>query len=647
MKKDYISIIIPCYNVEKYISKCIDSILNCNFKNYEIILVDDCSTDNTLEIITDYEKKYENIKVLKNDENRGAGYSRNFALKIAKYDLISFIDSDDYIESNYYDELLNVMKKENADVAVCDIFVKYDNVDDGVDQRSCACEGKVCISNLINNGLAASPCNKLFKKKLLMNNLFAEGIMNEDIPAVLGYLMDCKKGSYTEKTFYTYVQRKSSVQNENVSFKRFDIFKAVDILETRKNKNKNFLKCFDSIIYNQIIMFFVYVIPKENHFFKRYKLLKEFYHLSKKHKIRQNHYLWNFLAFQSLKSKIYYKLLFKLNDNGFSFFTNCLVSIYNLRHSRRKMSVIGTDISIDKLIELAKIQSLMRDGSKTLSVVIPNYNYEKFLLQRIYSILYQHVKINEIIILDDCSSDNSRELIDMVVDNLKDYINIRKIYNESNSGSAFKQWRKGFENAASDYVWIAEADDYCDRKFLSSVFKPIIKDDNVVISYSDTAFIDKDGYKILKTIKPEIDIMKTSHWNSNYINSGISEYTSYSYLNCTIANVSSVIFKKGNYTEFFELSGKYKQAGDWLFYVNIMRCGNIAFTNKPLNYYRVHGNNVTSTTKKQAHFNEIKKIHNYMRKKYGFSAIQEKNIQERYDFLKRVWKIEIGDDDDK
>ena len=78
-----------------------------------------------------------------------------------------------------------------------------------------------------------------------------------------------------------------------------------------------------------------------------------------------------------------------------------------------------------------------------------------------------------------------------------------------------------------------------------------------------------------------------------------------------------------------------------------MRCGNIAFTNKPLNYYRVHGNNVTSTTKKQAHFDEIKKIHGYMRNKYGFNVTQEKKIEERYEFLKKVWKIDIGDEDDK
>src|SRR5690606_8575004 len=114
----------------------------------------------------------------------------------------------------------------------------------------------------------------------------------------------------------------------------------------------------------------------------------------------------------------------------------------------------------DNLISEAKRQGKMKKNDFTISVVVPNYNYERFMLQRLYSILYQTVKINELIILDDCSKDNSRELIDELYIKLKPYIDIKIIYNETNSGSAFKQWEKGFEVAESDYIWIAEADDY-------------------------------------------------------------------------------------------------------------------------------------------------------------------------------------------
>ena len=143
----------------------------------------------------------------------------------------------------------------------------------------------------------------------------------------------------------------------------------------------------------------------------------------------------------------------------------------------------------------------------------------------------------------------------------------------------------------------------------------------------------------MRTIKPEIDIMKTGHWDKKFVNSGIDEYNNYAFLNCTIANVSSTLIKRDDYKEFFKLSGKYKQAGDWLFYVNIMQKGKISFVNKPLNYYRVHGSNVSSVTKKESHIKEIENIHSYYRKTYGLNKKQEKEINKRYKFLKKVWNL--------
>lgn len=634
-----ISVIIPCYNVEKYVEKCIDSILNQKYKKLEIILVDDCSTDNTWKIINKYAKKYENVTAIKNEKNSGAGYSRNNALKYAKYDLVSFIDSDDYVESNYYDSMIKQMKKEKSDVVVCDIFVKYDSVD-GTDTRGQACINSKNKYSFVDNGLAASPCNKIFKKKDLLKYPFPEGIMNEDIATVIPTLVRAKKISYNTDTYYNYIQRESSAQNSRLSEKRLDIFKSLDILEKRFPYNKTNKKYWDAIIYNQVIMFFIYVIPKERDKKNRKYILKQFNTLSKKYKIRRNHILWNFLELQGKKHKYYYKALLKANCNGLYWLSNSLISFYHFYSDEVKKSVIKENITIDDVIDMAKYQSNLKKSKISISVVIPNYNYEKFLLQRLYCILYQQVKLNEIIILDDCSTDNSRELIDKIEKKLKKYIKIRKIYNEENSGTAFKQWQKGFSEAKSDYVWIAEADDYSERNFLKETIKPIKKHKDIVISYADTAFIDKDGYIIMRTIKPEIDILKTKHWDKNFVNDGIKEINDYSFLNCTIANVSSVLFKNDDYSEFFKESGKYRQAGDWLFYANVMSKGKISFINKPLNYYRVHGNNVTSLTKKQKHFDEIVKIHKAIEKKFGLSKEQKSKINDRYKFLKRVWGLD-------
>lgn len=636
--KNGVSVIIPCYNVEKYLENCLDSILTQNYKNLEIILVDDCSTDDTWKIIKKYQKKYDNVVGIQNDKNRGAGYSRNSALKIASYDYISFIDSDDYVESNFYDSMMKQIKKEKSDVVVCDIFVRFDNVD-GTDTRSVACTKTGDKYSFINNGLAASPCNKIFKKEQLLKYPFAEGIMNEDVSTVLAILISSSKISYNTDTYYNYIQRKSSVQNATLSDTRLDIFKALNILEERIPRNKKNQKYWDAIIYNQVIMFLIYVVPKEESSKVRKQFLKKFHQFSKKYDLRKNSLWWTFLACQGKKHKIYYRLFMKFTCEGHYALVNCMISFYHWYNSEIKKSVIKDNITMDDLIEMAKKQNSLKNSKTKISVVVPNYNYEKFLYQRIYSILAQTTKIEELIILDDCSKDNSRQLIDKIVSKLKKYINIQKLYNDTNSGSAFKQWEKGFQVATGDYVWIAEADDYCKRDFLANAIKPMKCHNDIVLSYVDTAFIDKDGFIIMRTIKPEIDILKTGHWDHNFVTSGIEEIQNYAYLNCTIANVSSVLFKNGDYKEYFKESGKYKQAGDWLFYTNIMKNGKIAFCNKAINYYRVHGNNVTSVTKKQAHFDEIVKIHKALDQEFKLNSNQKKEINKRYKFLKNVWNL--------
>ena len=111
---------------------------------------------------------------------------------------------------------------------------------------------------------------------------------------------------------------------------------------------------------------------------------------------------------------------------------------------------------------------------------------------------------------------------------------------------------KGINLATGDYVWVAEADDYAKKNFLNEVVSPLKKNNNIVISYADTGFIDSNGYITKNSLVDQIDILKTNHWNASYVNKGISEINCYSYLNCTIPNVSGTIIKKGNYDEIFE-----------------------------------------------------------------------------------------------
>lgn len=634
-KKNKISVIVSAYNTESYIEKCINSLINQSYSNMEIIIVNDCSTDKTREKLVKYEN-IQNIKIIDNEKNMGLSYSRNIALENSSGDYIGYIDSDDYISQNYYESLLGTILKYNADVVVCDMNIVYENNNQSI-RTKCGNEKNNTL-DFVYNGLAASACNKLFKRNVIEKYKFSEGKVNEDLAVIIPTIIN-NKTVYNDEVFYNYIQRNNSIQNSKITDKRYDIFFGTELTLERIENNENYDEYKDAIVFQQLIVLLLYVFPKEKNFFRRIKWFRKFNKLIKPYNIKQNKYLIEFINSNGKKHKIYYKLLINLNCSGLYFLSSMLVSMYDFLRKILVKKVIPEDINMDDLIKLSKIQKKLKNKEYSISVVIPNYNYEKFLMQRLYSVLIQNVKISEVIILDDMSTDNSREIIDEIYNNLKNYINIKIVYNEKNSGSAFKQWEKGFKLASSDYVWIAEADDYCDKEFLKNVTKPIDKNKNIVISYTDTAFIDSDGNIILKSIKPEIDIMKTGHWDRDFINDGKSEFENYSFLNCTIANVSSALIKKENYDEYFKISKEYKQAGDWIFYVNVMQNGYISYKNKPLNYYRVHGNNVSSVTKKESHMNEIKNIHSYYDKKFGLTSKQKKEIDKRYDFLNEVWNL--------
>lgn len=632
-----ISVIVAVYNTEKYVERCLNSLLNQTYQNLEIIVVEDDSTDNSKEVLKKYSHN-DKVKLIYNKKNSGLSYSRNVGLENATGSYIGYIDSDDYVDLDYYEKLMQSIIDSKAEIAICDIKVVDEDTNTEVISRCCN-NDEFTVYNVVDNGLAASACNKLFKKELISKYKFAEGKVNEDIAVVIPTIVNAKMITYA-KTYYYYVQRGGSIQNSGFSDKRFDIFYGVKTTLERIKDNKDYESLKDAIVFNQLIVLLIYVIPKEKNWNRRKEILKKYNELVYEYQIRQNHNFWTFLQNCGKKHRIYYKMLFKLNCEGHYSLSNSLMSIYNLLSKVLKpKKVISDNINLEDLVLLTKKQKELPDEEIKISVIVPNYNYAKFMYQRIYSILRQNYKLYELIILDDCSKDNSKEVIDDICNKLKDYIDIKSVYNTTNSGSAFKQWKKGMKLAKGDYVWIAEADDYCDAKLLRTLVKPIKKNKNIMISYSDTAFIDTFGNIIIKSIKPEIDIQKSGHWDKSYVNNGLDEIKNYSYLNCTIANVSSAIIKNGDYEEYLKMSGEFKQAGDWLFYVNLISNGDIAYSNKILNYYRVHGNNVSSTMNHQKHIDEINKIHKYYVDKFDLTDKEIKMMKERIDFLKKAWKL--------
>lgn len=269
---------------------------------------------------------------------------------------------------------------------------------------------------------------------------------------------------------------------------------------------------------------------------------------------------------------------------------------------------------------------------RKVSAVVPNYNYAKYLKERVESIISQTYPIYELIILDDASSDNSVEVIEKIVKDLKirrPDLKVRFVPNEKNSGSVFKQWEKAFDESAGDFVWICEADDSCSKYFLNSVMRAF-KDEEVVLSYAESRAIDDRDEELMSNLRPWVDEFKTGHWNKNYINDGKGELKEFLCCNNTIPNASGVVFRKINapIKNYLREAQKFSLVGDWRFYAKYLLNGKIAYSAESLNYRRMQDSGVTSKTDKYKQYLEIVEVQNSIEKDIKISQDAKKKIQD-------------------
>lgn len=258
-----------------------------------------------------------------------------------------------------------------------------------------------------------------------------------------------------------------------------------------------------------------------------------------------------------------------------------------------------------------------KGNAKKVSVIIPNYNYQDFIIERIDSIVNQSYPIYEIVILDDASTDNSVSVIEEKLNSIH-HIPTKFIKNETNSGCVFKQWLKGLENITGDYFWIAEADDSADPLFLETAMKGF-ENERVVLSYTDSARIDENNQLIARNSQDLYNMCHIDKWDHPYINDGINEIKNTLSITNTILNVSSVVWKKKDYTEIFSQAASFKVAGDWYIYTKVLEDGDIAFSNLSLNYYRKHSNSVCTVVKADIEYGEIYRIQDMIATKYHLS----------------------------
>ncbi|MCX6245744.1 MAG: glycosyltransferase [Bacteroidetes bacterium] len=224
-----------------------------------------------------------------------------------------------------------------------------------------------------------------------------------------------------------------------------------------------------------------------------------------------------------------------------------------------------------------------------VSIVVPNYNCEKFLAKRMESIFSQTFRDFEVIILDDASSDRSLEILEEYLH----YPNVRLIKNQSNSGNPFKQWHKGFSEAKGEILWFAEADDLCEPGFLQKLL-PNFNNPSVALTYCDSSVIDESG-DVTGDYGYYFDLLNTDRWKDSYRAKDLQEINSGLGIKNTIPNASAVLIRKSCITEaIFNEAFQFKFSGDWFFYTQVIKGKEIAFLAEKLNYHRKHTQTLTS-----------------------------------------------------
>lgn len=244
MTKELISIIVPVYNVEKYLKKCVDSIVNQTYKNLEIILVDDGATDNSGKICDELVELDNRIKVY-HKKNGGLSDARNYGVERATGDYIGFVDSDDYIDAEMYEKLYEAIKKENVDVAECNLKIVYpEKTELFTDEKYYQIYNKqeYLEEYLKIEKIFGSACVRLTKADIAKKLKFPVGKLYEDTYYAYDLIGIVDKYVIMDNPYYNYLMRENSITNAKFNPRIFDLIEIVERFHTNVYKNYPSLK---------------------------------------------------------------------------------------------------------------------------------------------------------------------------------------------------------------------------------------------------------------------------------------------------------------------------------------------------------------------------------------------------------------------
>lgn len=592
-----VSVIIPVYNVENYLEECLESILNQSLDDIEIICVDDCSSDDSLNILYGYADKDSRIKVIKNKENKGQGFSRNVGIQQAVGEYIAFVDSDDYVDLNLFEKSFKRAKELDLDVLLFKAFAFNNELNElsdfNKDYLSLKCldkNNKLIFSHEdtkeVTCNISVSPWCKIYKREFLMDNdiSFPEGIIFEDEVFFYRVYLNAKKVSLLDDYLYYYrINRKNSTVVRKDS-KFMDVIDAFALIRNEFVKTNNYDTEYKKLLFNK---FFYSVFTRFNETFDEFK--EEFFL-----KIKQD--FESFLKTQNDLNLV--------NDFYMSKVINVLFSDSYEEFSNYEKKIIPQSHSIEDINTFYKI-----------SIIIPIYNMENYLSNAIDSIINQSFGFSnlEVILVDDYSTDNSKYIIE---EYCKKYDNIKGVFLKENSGFAGKPRNVGLKYASAEYVMFLDPDDsYFDNA--CDILYEKITDENVDMvsgNFIDSFFQNGEKYDWINDFGLNGDEIKV-----NSIKENIKLFNVY-------PSVWAKIFRR----EFLLSNNIWfpeQLPGQDLFFVHhaLFEAKGIIFINKEIVYYAAR--NLDDDVNVSVSCNNSKKVLIGLIKLY----IKDVNLFEKYD----------------
>lgn len=491
-----ISIIVPVYKSEKYLDKCIESIVGQTYKNIEIIIVDDGSPDNCPKMCDEWAQKDNRIKVI-HKENGGLSDARNKGIEIATGEYIGFVDSDDCISDKMYEKLLSMIINSDSDISMCQFArFKEGNSPDYTYLNDCVVKDKdTILKEVLIEKIGNHVCDKLFKRRLFNNNLFTKGVAYEDIFIFYKLVLCSNKIAMTNSKLYGYLQREDSITNHctvknvrdyiNANNTRYEYLKNVKELEDYLNI---------SMIKYVYVLHIKAVSTLDKEFFFSSEVLNEYHKVKKKIKLK---YFKFHFSEGNFKTRVYKEILL-LNRSLFWILMT------------RKKNKEGLN---------------MKTEEKKVSIIAIAYNVEKYLDKCIDSLANQTYKNLEIILVDDGSSDDCPKICDEWAKK-DDRI---KVIHKKNGGVSDAR-NKGMEIATGDYIAFVDADDYLSKNMYEVLVDLLEKNDADMsvcqevkfeeneepkFTVTDKEFILEGSNEVLKNLFTKNDILNYV-WNKLY-----------------------------------------------------------------------------------------------------------------------------------